>query len=51
VVSTCECGNDSPGCIRCGGYLDLLVSEEGFCSMELVILCMKLTAHFHLHSY
>ena len=31
----CECGNESSGSIKCGEFL--LASDEGLCSMELVV--------------
>jgi hypothetical protein len=40
VASSCECGNEPSGSITCGGISglaeDLLASQEGLCSMELV---------------
>jgi hypothetical protein len=41
VAGSCEHGNESSGSIKCGEFLDwlsvLLASQEGLCSMELVI--------------
>jgi hypothetical protein len=39
VAGFCECGNEPSGCIKCGDLRlaeDLLTSQEGLCSMELV---------------
>ena len=39
VVGACECGNEPWGSIKCGEFLDwmeLLASQEGLCSMQLV---------------
>ena len=36
----CECGNEHSGFMKCGEFFsvakDLLASQEGLCSMELV---------------
>ena len=40
MASACECGNVYSGSTKCGEFLDLaedlLASQEGLCSMELV---------------
>ena len=40
VADACECVNENSGSIKCGEFLeyldDLLASQEGFCSTELV---------------
>ena len=42
MTSACECDNEPLGYIKCGDFFllaeDLLASQEGLCSMELVIL-------------
>jgi hypothetical protein len=42
VAGSCEHGNEPSGSIKCGEFLDylsvLLASQEGPCSMELVII-------------
>jgi hypothetical protein len=41
VAGGCECGNEPSGSIKCGEFLvfvDLLSSQEGFSSVELVFL-------------
>jgi hypothetical protein len=35
VAGSCECGNEPSGAIKRGEFL--LASQEGLCSMELVI--------------
>jgi hypothetical protein len=41
VAGSCEHGNEPSGSIKCEEFLDylsvLLVSQEGLCSMELII--------------
>jgi hypothetical protein len=41
VVGSCEHGNEPLGSIECGVFIDwlslLLASQEGLCSMELVL--------------
>ena len=37
MAGTCECGNEPPGSIKCGEFVDeqnRLASEEGLCSVE-----------------
>jgi hypothetical protein len=40
VAGSCECSNEPPGSIKCGGFPTLneklLASQEGLCSMDLV---------------
>jgi hypothetical protein len=36
MTGFCECGNEPPGSVNCGKFLDLLDSQEGFSSKELV---------------
>jgi hypothetical protein len=36
VAGACECRNEPSGSIKCGEFFDLLASQEGLCSMELV---------------
>jgi hypothetical protein len=36
VAGSCECGNETSDSIKCGEFLDLLASQDGLCSKELV---------------
>ena len=42
MVGCLECGIESSGSIKCGGFLDYLqnrlASQEGLCSMELLVI-------------
>jgi hypothetical protein len=40
VAGSCEHGNEPPGSIKCGEFLDwlsVLLASQGLCSMELVL--------------
>jgi hypothetical protein len=36
VAGCCEYGDEPSGSMKCVEYLDVLASQEGLCSMELV---------------
>ena len=46
MAGACQCGNEPSGSIKCGEFLGLaanrLVSQEGLCSMELIIIIIIL---------
>ena len=54
VEGSYECGNEPPGSIYWGGFLGLLGSQEGLCSMQLVIYVISVYivyARWVAHAY